>query len=380
MANGVIENPFGSLIGQINQLAQARQSPEAAKLAFDFQQRIADQTKQNLANQYLATADFSKDPSGALRTFGAILGNNDIIKASLDMSLKQRELDLHRDRLQKEIEKQQFEMGVRANLGESLATGTEEDIARAAGLSGESGLIQNVAKSKLLTPEEEQLQQQKIRQGGLEALQTKAITSKIGAEEEALRKRTAEEPEARPLTPTQKLTQTRMLKQELEKSKSVQEFKTIRRQVTNVNKALADVKNQLTRGIKQEVAIVSFQKILDPISVVRESEFARTVQGQGFLQRIDTAINRALKGGFVTGETVESIQSLVNDLAANAQKFANAEVNSRRELGSSFGLDPDLIGKPFIDFEEPDSATVPNQNAPATGQSRFESYIKSNEL
>jgi hypothetical protein len=136
----------------------------------------------------------------------------------------------------------------------------------------------------------------------------------------------------------------------------VQEFKSMRRQVVNANSALGDLKDKITRGVKQEALILAFQKALDPISVVREGEFARTASGQGLLQRIDSQIQRAMGGGFINDETVDSIQKLINQFAANAQKYANQEIESRREIASSFQLDPDLVGKTFSDFNESEVA------------------------
>lgn len=382
MPDGIV-NPLGGLAAQVQGLAEQRNSPEAAKLQFSLQQALAEQTRQNLGNQYLATADFSKDPAAALRTFGSILGNNDIIKASLDMSLKQRELSMHRERLQAELEKQQAEQLAKSQLGESLATGTAEDVARLAPLAGEVGSLRDTLTKRFATPEERTLEQQKITQGRLQAEQTKAITERTRAETEKTKKEIEAGPGEKPLTQSQKLTQIRGLKQEIESSKPVQEFKTIRRQVANVDAVLNDLNKDLTRGIKQETAILSFQKILDPISVVREGEFARTASGQGLLQRIDSAVNRAIGGGFVDDATIKSIQGLIRNFAANAQKYANDEISSRREVASSFGLDPDLVGKAFTDFEEqaPDSAdNKPVGNAPATGANRFDDYIKNNKL
>lgn len=79
---------------------------------------------------------------------------------------------------------------------------------------------------------------------------------------------------------------------------------------TDANKSTKEMSRQLTlmeTGLKQfragnrnagsQAVLVTFQKILDPTSVVRESEYARTAAGQSLLARIEGAAERLSKGG-----------------------------------------------------------------------------------
>lgn len=156
----------------------------------------------------------------------------------------------------------------------------------------------------------------------------------------------------KPLTPSQKATQTRQFANDVERSKPVQQFKTIRLQAYKTNKILDDVSNKLARGVKQEVALVAFQKALDEISAAREGEVARTIGMQGFLDQVISSVRGAISGGKLTDETVNSLRDAMNIFGATAQKFANDEVTKGRDRGASFGLDADQVAKPYKDFPE----------------------------
>jgi hypothetical protein len=46
-----------------------------------------------------------------------------------------------------------------------------------------------------------------------------------------------------------------------------------------------------------QALIISFNKMLDPTSVVREGEFARSTQGQSYLQQLQAKVDQAMRGG-----------------------------------------------------------------------------------
>lgn len=81
-----------------------------------------------------------------------------------------------------------------------------------------------------------------------------------------------------------------------------------------------------------QAVLVTFQKILDPGSVVRESEFARSAAGQSVLTRIEGAFEKLTKGG--AGVPLGELRKFA-DLAREAVKAQQADMPAtRRRIGS----------------------------------------------
>lgn len=191
MADGVITNPFGNLSESIAGLAQQRLSPQYAQTQLNFQEAIANQTRQNLANQFLSQADFSRDPAASLRTLGAILNNTDLIKSSLDIQLKQRAFEDQQRQLQQLAEAQ----GQLGAFAEELAPGglEPEEQARLFGRAQQLGVeLPNIpagAKAEApLSDTEKQLEQLKIKKAESEITQTQTQTQKTRREIEKIEK------------------------------------------------------------------------------------------------------------------------------------------------------------------------------------------------
>lgn len=94
-----------------------------------------------------------------------------------------------------------------------------------------------------------------------------------------------------------------------------------------------------------QAVLVTFQKILDPTSVVRESEYARTASGQSLLNRIEGYTQRLAQGGagMTEGELAQMVQTageFVTQLNAHTQgqrKRIETQAKRRKlDLGSIF--------------------------------------------
>jgi len=386
--------PFDPLIQQINALSAQRQSPESAALQARLMQQIQEQTRQNLASDYLATADFSKNPASSLRMLGSILNNPDLIRSSLDVQMKADAFELDKKRLQdlqaaiesgdpNKIAAQAAVSGQqglaietlgRANrerlgreYGEAVATGEKAPTLAAAGAFGDTELLQKGARPSLMTEPEKQLEQAEI---DLKRSQTA---------ENLARAKALSEPQEKPLTAPQKANLVRQLGKDVSQSAPVKDFLEMRSQAAKVNDVLDSTQSQLNRNIKQQTVLTTFQKMLDPLSVVRESEFIRTQQMQGLVDSVISKIQSAVQGGAVTDETVRSIREAVNIIGARAQKFANEEVEKGRSRGNEFGIDNlDLIAKPYSYFPEALENFKPGESQ-TTGQTFKSSQGEINE-
>lgn len=93
-----------------------------------------------------------------------------------------------------------------------------------------------------------------------------------------------------------------------------------------------------------QALIISFNKMLDPTSVVREGEFARSTQGQSYLQQLQAKVDQAMRGG--AGLSPETRQALVNTtqvLYGDYIKNHNDEAYSFRQNAVRQGGDPSYV-------------------------------------
>lgn len=123
-------------------------------------------------------------------------------------------------------------------------------------------------------------------------------------------------------------------------------------------------------GVSDEALLMFWQKTLDPSSVVRESEFARTAQGQSVLRQIETKIASLAKGERMTPQMKQELMLAakgLRDTAAERGKHAQARYDRTVQ---DFGMSPDRVlpwagaapEKPVTPAAE---AAVTTQPAPA---------------
>lgn len=340
MANGF--NPLGALTAQIAQFAQERTSPQFAAAQQALAERQQEQVRDQMASQFIATADFSRDPAGALQTLASIKGDPNLLRASLDVRLKDRAFQQERERLGAlagQIEGV-AEGGIdRPEAAQILGAFTRAGQAAPAGITGAA-----IAPS----PEEQRAQRQNLE------LQQARLD---------LAKQTAES--GKPLTGKQRVGSITSLRSKLNSTDDVKTFVKMRQAVNkNLEAARLLKAGEITRGAAQETILLNFQKSLDPTSVVRESEFARTGTGASILNQVDNLVDRSIQGGFIDNETVQSINNLMEQFARGAQELANRQVEDFRAIAADAGLNPNRVGELFTDFGAPAPSTT-GQAAPA---------------
>lgn len=143
------------------------------------------------------------------------------------------------------------------------------------------------------------------------------------------------------LTPAQALTQTRQLRNEYQRE--IKSVKTVNQQLAQMRSSLAAVRKGMSPAGSQGV-LVTFQKILDPMSVVRESEYARSSSGLSLLGRIEGAWEKIKNGGAgVTVKDLEQFVALAEEFAKNLNAFAAQSKAQIDALAKEYGLKPDLI-------------------------------------
>lgn len=99
-----------------------------------------------------------------------------------------------------------------------------------------------------------------------------------------------------------------------------------------------------------QALITTFNKMLDPGSVVRESEYARTPEGQAKLQQVQGFLDKLKQGG--AGLTPKERISMVNT-ASKLMNAGNDYYNEKRksysDMANEYGVKPSLVvGKDLV--------------------------------
>jgi hypothetical protein len=122
-----------------------------------------------------------------------------------------------------------------------------------------------------------------------------------------------------------------------------QPVKEMERQLRIMQTGLKRFRGGDKNGGSQAV-LVTFQKILDPTSVVRESEYARTTEGQAFMDRIEGYATRLAQGG--TTLTDRELAEMVQTARDIFDGMASWSAGTRRRITAQAqknGIDPALV-------------------------------------
>lgn len=140
------------------------------------------------------------------------------------------------------------------------------------------------------------------------------------------------------------------LRKEAYDSNQIKQFDQLDTQKTRMDSVWREAQARESRGEKvsynavDQVLITMLNKILDPTSVVRESEYARTNEGMALLSRIEGYLPRLAKGG--AGLTPQERQELVNvvdQMYRGTEPAVVAEAQQYMDIASSYDMDPGQV-------------------------------------
>lgn len=137
----------------------------------------------------------------------------------------------------------------------------------------------------------------------------------------------------------------------------------MRRQLGLMEAGLRRFRAGDTNGGSQAV-LVTFQKILDPTSVVRESEYARTATGQSLINRIDGYSQRLAAGGAgMTDSELAAMVQTAKEFLAGMEDYGKGLRERIGRTAQEYDLDPRMI------FDDALTGSEPADAAPASGPS-----------
>lgn len=135
-------------------------------------------------------------------------------------------------------------------------------------------------------------------------------------------------------------------------------IKEMQRQLSVMDSGIQRYRAGDRNGGSQAV-LVTFQKILDPTSVVRESEYARTADGQSLINRLQGRVDRAIRGGVTLSDA--ELQELVTTARTMLAGMTTFNQGLRRRIeaqASEFGIPTNRIIEELGTPAAPDAAPV----------------------
>ena len=157
-------------------------------------------------------------------------------------------------------------------------------------------------------------------------------------------------------------------------------FNIVSSQIGIIEEAFDEATNidlgQKSRVGSDQALIISFNKMLDPDSVVRESEFARTPEQVSVLNRLKSIMDKVVSGGLLMADTDrQAILDMARRAAAVHGRIYNDFIDAQSEFGEAVGVSKDVLFAGVKRHEGPTEARQPPITAtnPQTGE-RQESF------
>ena len=144
------------------------------------------------------------------------------------------------------------------------------------------------------------------------------------------------------LTPYQQFSATQAIaKDTQQRTDSAREMA---RQAQLIDQSYNNIIKGGDRSLNTQAIITSFNKILDPASVVRESEYDRTAQGQSLLAQLEGKVQNIASGGAgVTEATLKEAANIGKLYLEGARKSIEAQNKRAQAMAAQFGLNPDFV-------------------------------------
>lgn len=133
------------------------------------------------------------------------------------------------------------------------------------------------------------------------------------------------------------------LRKEFSALREVKDYKVLSGKYDDMQKIFAKVKDFKSLNPADQVMIMDFNKLLDPNSVVRESEYARTAENMSLLNRAQALASRWTQGGVLNEvERNELLQATNIIKEANRQKYKAAR-DQYIQIALDYGYEPKRV-------------------------------------
>jgi hypothetical protein len=172
------------------------------------------------------------------------------------------------------------------------------------------------------------------------------------------------------------------LRKEFNSNKIVQDTGKVSSAVSRMSVAWDEYQKNPDRkslNALDQALVITFNKMLDPGSVVRESEFARTPQGQALLARLEGYKDKIGKGGVgLTDDSRRDIVEVANQLLQGQMKEYDKVKSQFTNEANIYGYDPNRI---ITTYGSPKQKTVSKprvteEDIDGMSKEELEAYLK----
>lgn len=144
------------------------------------------------------------------------------------------------------------------------------------------------------------------------------------------------------LTPYQQFSATQSIAKDTQARTA--NAREMARQASLIQSSYDNILGGGDRSLNTQAIITSFNKILDPTSVVRESEYDRTAEGQALIDRLRGKVDNITKGGAgVTQQTLKEAADIAKTYLESSQRSINEQNARAEQMAAQFGLNPNFV-------------------------------------
>lgn len=150
------------------------------------------------------------------------------------------------------------------------------------------------------------------------------------------------------------------LRKEFQDLPEIKTYNVVKNQVNSIDKVYEQaVKGDTkSRNAYDQALITIFNKVLDPTSVVRESEYARTPENQSVVNKMVGAIEKFQKGGSgLTKEDLKQLNTAAKIIANEYGGIYNQKRTAYTELAAMAGTKPEYVLKSHEEYKPFDTGT-----------------------
>lgn len=139
-------------------------------------------------------------------------------------------------------------------------------------------------------------------------------------------------------------TDEQSMRKEFQSIPEVKEFPVIESQIKRLDKAMEESRSGGSMIAVDQALITILNKMLDPASVVRESEYARTPQDMALLNKVKGNIDKLSTGGAgLTAQEREAISRMSRNFYDVAADQYNQQVGFYGGLANEYGFKPENV-------------------------------------
>jgi hypothetical protein len=142
----------------------------------------------------------------------------------------------------------------------------------------------------------------------------------------------------------QRFTQEKALRTQLESDPFIRNAVEADAKLTTIDQIL-----DRNTGPADEALGMTWQKSLDPISVVRESEFARTAEGQSLLGRLEATWGKAANGTRFTPELRAEMRDIMGRFRDGNAKVVDGKIRAVESNIAGYGLTRENVIAPHLE-------------------------------